>query len=201
MLHLTSARLDAAMGDGTAARLGSLFERSKVGAWISTQEEAHRFLVFEADPEPTPWTRSCVRQVPRSAGSLFHLSPCFTLLTQLALGLQADCVLLVGQGSSPPDLSHVERTVLFRHGAARRRPSTVVTPDTRTPRNSPGGFKSSRTRRSQHAKGPRRNSMLDVNSLTFSRKELVLLHDPAKPPRGTRKWLRARRVHCHHHIR
>ena len=92
VLHLTSKRVDKSMGAGTTARLGSLFERSKVAAWISTQEEAHRFLVFEADAGPTMWTKTCIRQ--------------------------ADCVLLVGLGTSSPDLSRVERTFMFSSSAS-----------------------------------------------------------------------------------
>lgn len=48
--------------------------------------------MFEADAEPTLWTKTCTRQ--------------------------ADCVLLVGLGSSTPDLSRVERTHLFASSVA-----------------------------------------------------------------------------------
>lgn len=51
VLHLTSAKLDSLVGAGTRTRLNQLFIRAKVGAWLSTQEERHRFIVFEADTD------------------------------------------------------------------------------------------------------------------------------------------------------
>lgn len=53
VLHLTSSKLDLMLGDGTAGRLQELFVRAKVAAWLSTQEEKHRFVVFEADAHHT----------------------------------------------------------------------------------------------------------------------------------------------------
>ncbi len=50
MLHLTSSRLDAALGAATASRLVRLLVRARVAAWLSALEERYRFVVFEADP-------------------------------------------------------------------------------------------------------------------------------------------------------
>ena len=49
VLHLTSTRLDAALGAGTSASLSSPPVRAKASAWLSSLEERYRFVVFEAD--------------------------------------------------------------------------------------------------------------------------------------------------------
>lgn len=217
VLHLTSSKLDEHLGEGTAAHLDSMFVRSKVAAWISANEEAHRFIVFEADADPTAWSKMCVRQT--------------------------DLVLLVGDSESDPDLSEVERDVLFySEDDVGRDPDSAI-PVARGPM-SPGGAATNSARsyldgtrkgsglsrflrrassfgeshpprppitRSTSNKAPtsrtlRRRSThamrVALRSRTLSRKELVLLHrDPNKSPRGTRNWLRLRRVGCHHHVR
>jgi CRP-like cAMP-binding protein/predicted acylesterase/phospholipase RssA len=34
----------------------------RLTAWLDDQEVRHRFVLYEADPEPTDWTRRCLRQ-------------------------------------------------------------------------------------------------------------------------------------------
>ena len=66
VLHLASGEVDrllAKPGDRAMRRRGRL-ARSLV-AWLSAQEREHAFLVLEADPEWTPWTRRVLRQADR----------------------------------------------------------------------------------------------------------------------------------------
>jgi predicted acylesterase/phospholipase RssA/CRP-like cAMP-binding protein len=49
VLHLTAGRLDGLLGEGTCAHLDDLIVRARVGAWLSVQEERHRFIVLETE--------------------------------------------------------------------------------------------------------------------------------------------------------
>jgi hypothetical protein len=46
-----------------SAILEHMFYRSKTTAWLTEQEEEHRFLVFEAKHEDSAWSKCCIRQV------------------------------------------------------------------------------------------------------------------------------------------
>jgi len=48
--------------DGTVARLGAKFYRSKLTGWMAQQEENHRFIVLQADARASPWSQVCVSQ-------------------------------------------------------------------------------------------------------------------------------------------
>jgi predicted acylesterase/phospholipase RssA/CRP-like cAMP-binding protein len=69
VLHLTSAKLDLILGDGTADSLDQLFVRAKVAAWLSAQEEIHRFVIFEADPAPSTDPEDVAMRNMRSAAA------------------------------------------------------------------------------------------------------------------------------------
>ncbi len=61
-LLLSSERVDALLGVPGIAQLG----RADAGyfrltAWLDEQEARHRFVLYQADPEPTPWTRQCLQ--------------------------------------------------------------------------------------------------------------------------------------------
>jgi predicted acylesterase/phospholipase RssA len=45
--------------------LGKDPDESALVDWLHQQEEEHRFVVFEAEPEICPWTRRCLRQADR----------------------------------------------------------------------------------------------------------------------------------------
>ena len=57
-LHLTSARLERALG----AAVG---DDATVVAWLDQREAEHEFVVYECDAEPTVWTLRCLRQADR----------------------------------------------------------------------------------------------------------------------------------------
>ena len=108
-LHLSSARCDelfdeqgiAQSSDRDAAHLRLLL-------WLSEQEAAYRYIVYEADTTPSTWTQRCIRQ--------------------------ADHILLVGAAGSP-ELGAIERDLLRRHETARASKSLVLLhePSTREP--------------------------------------------------------------------
>ena len=108
-LHLSSSRCDelfdeqgvAQSSDRDAANLRLLL-------WLSEQEAAYRYIVYEVDPTPSTWTYRCIRQ--------------------------ADHILLVGAAGSP-ELGAIERDLLRRHETARASKSLVLLhePSTREP--------------------------------------------------------------------
>jgi len=54
-LHLSSQRIDPALASN----------ENRLGSWIDEQEARHSFLLYEADPGLTSWTRRCLRQADR----------------------------------------------------------------------------------------------------------------------------------------
>src|SRR4051812_27343449 len=68
------------------AAVGDDLDPGRFAQWSSDLETDHEVVVYRADPEPTPWTRACVRQ--------------------------ADLLLLVGDATTAPTLRQVERVAL-----------------------------------------------------------------------------------------
>ncbi|MFL6293248.1 MAG: patatin-like phospholipase family protein [Thermoanaerobaculia bacterium] len=64
-LHLTAGDVDGRFGPGSACSADGSPEHGRVAAWIDGQEAHHSFLVYEADPGPTAWTRRSLRQADR----------------------------------------------------------------------------------------------------------------------------------------
>jgi predicted acylesterase/phospholipase RssA len=64
---VVSARaVDAALGPGSAQLSEHGPGHDTVARWLDTQETHHRFLIYEADPGPSPWTHRCIRQADRA---------------------------------------------------------------------------------------------------------------------------------------
>lgn len=63
--HLSSRIVDERLGEGAsqATRRDPGFAR--LGSWLAEEERAKRFALYEADAEPTAWTRSCLHQADR----------------------------------------------------------------------------------------------------------------------------------------
>jgi NTE family protein/lysophospholipid hydrolase len=61
-IRLTRQTVESAVGSGTADAALAGEEGSRVLHWLHQQEERHRHVVYQADPEPTPWTERCARQ-------------------------------------------------------------------------------------------------------------------------------------------
>ncbi len=83
---LDSHVVDHELGEGAAQSGSHDSGTDALVAWLGDQEAAHRFVVYRADPTPSPWSSLCVRH--------------------------ADRVLLVGAADSPPALNEVERRLL-----------------------------------------------------------------------------------------
>lgn len=66
VLRLSAATVDQLAGEaGMAQAPEESPESARLLAWIEAREASHRFLVFEADAEPTAWTRRCLHQADR----------------------------------------------------------------------------------------------------------------------------------------
>jgi predicted acylesterase/phospholipase RssA len=67
VLHLDSQRFDQHLGEGAARDDIDMWDEtdSTIAAWLTEQEMAHRFVLYEADRENSAWTRRCIRQADR----------------------------------------------------------------------------------------------------------------------------------------
>jgi predicted acylesterase/phospholipase RssA/CRP-like cAMP-binding protein len=96
--------------------------------WLSEQETNYRYIVYQADPAASDWSRRCLRQ--------------------------ADRILLLGDARDTPEPGATER------------------------------------------------ALLDDEARLSAQRSLVLLHPPETArPSGTRRWLDARRLSAHYHVR
>lgn len=82
-LHLSSQRIDRAVAS----------DEGRLGVWIDDLESRHSFLLYEADPGITAWTRRCLRQ--------------------------ADRVLVVGDGDHEPTLGELGGVLVRCEGRPR----------------------------------------------------------------------------------
>ncbi|GAB4820172.1 hypothetical protein N2152v2_007218 [Parachlorella kessleri] len=157
-------------------RLNLGFYRGKITAWMAAQEEEYRFILLQADPQPTPWSRICTSQ--------------------------ADCILLVADPhSTRPQVSPLEEglvwstlhdaeSLLHPHHEAmladwEEQYGWGAVPDLDQLAAAGGGTQAARA---------------GLNSIR--RVELVLVHEPGQTPSGTAAWLAARpHLTRHHHIR
>lgn len=110
-LRLDPERVDAALGDGSAA---SRFEQEtrnrEVLAWLNRLEDCYRYLVYQAGPEPDSWTRRCLRQADRvlvlaDARTPPESTANLAWLRQSGLRAPVEVVLL-GEGGDPIGWRH-----------------------------------------------------------------------------------------------
>ncbi len=87
-LHLNAACLDAHLRAGAAQLTEHDLEHGNITRWMSEQEASHRFVLYEADPHRSGWTRRCLRQ--------------------------ADRILLVAWGTAEPDAGFVQDLLATR---------------------------------------------------------------------------------------
>jgi predicted acylesterase/phospholipase RssA/CRP-like cAMP-binding protein len=65
-LHLTPAVVDARMAEsGISQAWDDHDETERLLAWLEARETDHRFVLYQADPGATPWTRRSLRQADR----------------------------------------------------------------------------------------------------------------------------------------
>lgn len=63
VLHLSSDRLDGLLGKAGMAQISEHGAHStRLATWLDEQETKHRFVLYETDKDPSPWTRLCIRQ-------------------------------------------------------------------------------------------------------------------------------------------
>jgi predicted acylesterase/phospholipase RssA/CRP-like cAMP-binding protein len=91
-IYVTSTVLEEALGPGAAQASLNDARNAQIVSWLTELEIHHQYVVFEAAPELSEWSRRCVRQ--------------------------ADCVLLVGMtGATPQPAAH--ETALLAGGEQR----------------------------------------------------------------------------------
>jgi NTE family protein len=83
-----------------AAAVGPELEGRRLAQWCSDLETENEVVVYHADPEPTTWTRACIRQ--------------------------ADLLLLVADATTSPDLRHLERVAMQRMEISHSRTELVL---------------------------------------------------------------------------
>lgn len=87
-------------GAAAVAAVGEELESHRLAAWCSDLEGEYDVVVYQADPEPTPWTRACVRQ--------------------------ADLLMPVADSTTSPDLRHVEQIAAETREVALSRTELVL---------------------------------------------------------------------------
>lgn len=86
-LHLNGERCDRYLNTEGIAYLAEADPQNDYFVfWLNQQEASHDYVVYEADVEPTAWTRRCIRQ--------------------------ADLVLIVGMADGSPELGAIETGLL-----------------------------------------------------------------------------------------
>ncbi len=86
-MHLNSAQCSDYLGAENIAYLADDDPKNdRFVFWLNEMEASHDHIVYEADYEPTTWTRRCIRQ--------------------------ADLVLIVGNANQPPALCEIETSLL-----------------------------------------------------------------------------------------
>jgi NTE family protein/lysophospholipid hydrolase len=63
-LHLNSSILDSHFGAGTAEATDDATE-ARIDTWLDQQEADYKYIIYEADPTPSPWTDLCIREADR----------------------------------------------------------------------------------------------------------------------------------------
>lgn len=117
-LPLSAAALDAELGPGSAQLPPQDPRNGGVVSWLHRAEQQHRFVLYEADPADTAWTRRCLRQ--------------------------ADRVLLVGQAGADAGSSAAERALAALPGAGPRADLVLLHPSTSPPPSGTGRWLANR---------------------------------------------------------
>lgn len=107
-LWLGSARVDELLGAAGASQIAEQDTEggARLAAWLDAREAEHQFVLYEADPVDTPWTRRCIRQ--------------------------ADRILLIGAAGGDPAPGAVEEALLGADAGGRttaNRTLVLVHPD------------------------------------------------------------------------
>jgi NTE family protein/lysophospholipid hydrolase len=111
VLHLDSARVDALLSEpGISQSPEGSDDENRLLAWLDACEARHRFLICETDPEPSAWSRRCIRRADRillvaAAKELHEPSPQELELTRewaATTDQRTSLILTHPDGSHPP---------------------------------------------------------------------------------------------------
>ncbi len=128
-----------------AAAVGEDLEGARLAAWSEELETENDVVVYLADPEPTTWTRACIRQ--------------------------ADLLLLVADATTDPDLRHLEQEVLRSREVSHSRIELVLVHPawTEDPRGTSRWLDPRTVHRHHHVRVDRREDVDCVARLILSR--------------------------------
>src|SRR5262249_18843057 len=62
---VSAETVDAALGNGVAQTSEQDPGNDTLARWLDAREASCRFLIYEADPEPSAWSHRCLRQADR----------------------------------------------------------------------------------------------------------------------------------------
>lgn len=127
------------------AAVGDDLEGPRLAAWCEDLETENDVVVYRADPEPTTWTRACIRQ--------------------------ADLLLLVADTTTAPDLRNLEQVALRSREVAHSRIELVLIHPawTEDPRGTSRWLAPRTLHRHHHARTDRQGDVDCVARLVLSR--------------------------------
>jgi NTE family protein len=128
-----------------ATAVGDELEGPALAAWSEDLEAENDVVVYRADPEPTTWTRACIRQ--------------------------ADLLLLVADATTAPDLRHLEQVALRSREVAHNRIELVLVHPawTEDPRGTARWLEPRTLHRHHHVRADRLEDVDSVARLILSR--------------------------------
>ena len=102
LLYVNAERFDRELGEKTSLDDVDTWDETdrRVVHWVCEQERRYRFILYEADPTYTAWTRRCVRM--------------------------ADRILIVARASADPSLNEGERLLYAHHDASELVPKELA---------------------------------------------------------------------------
>ncbi|MGZ6963879.1 MAG: cyclic nucleotide-binding and patatin-like phospholipase domain-containing protein [Acidimicrobiia bacterium] len=138
----SARRVDAT---AAAAAVGDELESHLLARWCNDLETENKVVIYHADPEPTTWTRACVRQ--------------------------ADVLLVVADATAPPEVREVEHFARHSREIAQSRTELVLVHPawTEDPRGTRRWLAVRTLDRHHHVRADRRRDVDRVARLLLSR--------------------------------
>lgn len=109
-LRLDAQRTEQALGEGAATATLAGAGNYRLVAWLNQLEDRYRYLVYQAEDAPEPWTQRCLRQADRilvvvDAGREPEVGATVTWLQQADLQAPVELVLLQPEEPQPGNVA------------------------------------------------------------------------------------------------